>query len=82
MHSYTDLLIVGAQIGGLQWVDMLVQLFFFLVLLALLKKFAWGPLMNMMEKREQYVANEIEEAEKAELMQKKLLKKQLSSLIK
>lgn len=65
MHSYTDLLIVGAQIGGLQWVDMLVQLFFFLVLLALLKKFAWGPLMNMMEKREQYVANEIEEAEKS-----------------
>lgn len=35
--------------------------------------------MNKMEEREQYVANEIEEAEKAEQMQKKLLKMQLSN---
>src|SRR5699024_12745213 len=46
---------------------MLTQLFFFLVLLALLKKVAWGPLMNKMEERENYVANEIEEAEKNRL---------------
>ncbi len=64
MHSYIDLLTVGASVGGLRWPDMLVQLFFFIVLLALVKKFAWGPLMNKMEEREQYVANEIEEAEK------------------
>src|SRR5699024_4048106 len=37
------------------------------VLLALLKKVAWGPLMNKMEERENYVANEIEEAEKNRL---------------
>src|SRR5699024_10527918 len=30
-----------------------------------LKKFAWGPVMNMMEKRENYVANEIDAAEKS-----------------
>lgn len=65
MHSYVDFMIVGAGVGGLQLGDMFVTLFFFVVLLALLKKFAWGPLMNMMEKREQYVANEIEEAEKS-----------------
>lgn len=65
VHSYIDMLSVGAAVGGLRVGDMLVTLFFFLVLLALLKKFAWGPLMNMMEKRENYVANEIDEAEKS-----------------
>lgn len=44
---------------------MIFVLFFFVVLLALLKKFAWGPLMNVMEERENYVAKEIEEAEKS-----------------
>lgn len=66
MHSYFGLLTVGAaSLGGLRVGDMLVQLVVFLILLALLKKFAWGPLMNMMEKRENYVASEIEEAEKS-----------------
>nr|WP_286168645.1 F0F1 ATP synthase subunit B [Roseburia sp. 1XD42-34] len=46
---------------------MAVQLFFFLLLLFLVKKFAWGPVMNMMQKREEYVANEIEAAEKSRL---------------
>ncbi|RKQ34401.1 F0F1 ATP synthase subunit B [Oceanobacillus halophilus] len=44
---------------------MLTQLFFFIVLLTLIKKFAWGPVMNMMQKREEYVANEIESAEQS-----------------
>ena len=37
----------------------------FIILLALLKKFAWGPLMGIMKQREDYVANEIEAAEKS-----------------
>ena len=53
------------MLGGFHVVDMIVMLFFFLVLVALVKKFAWGPVMDMMEKREQYVANEIDEAEKS-----------------
>nr|WP_220127257.1 F0F1 ATP synthase subunit B [Halobacillus locisalis] len=44
---------------------MLTQLFFFIVLLVLLRMFAWGPLMNMMKEREDYVANEINTAEKS-----------------
>ncbi|MBT2218442.1 F0F1 ATP synthase subunit B [Virgibacillus dakarensis] len=44
---------------------MLAQLFFFIVLLVLIRKFAWGPLMSMMQKREEYVASEIEAAEKS-----------------
>src|SRR5699024_8134889 len=44
---------------------MIVMLFFFIVLVALVKKFAWGPVMDMMKRREDYVANEIEAAEKS-----------------
>nr|WP_245347606.1 F0F1 ATP synthase subunit B [Oceanobacillus polygoni] len=58
---------IGASVGGLRVGDMLVQLFFFIVLLALVKKFAWGPLMNKMQEREEYVAGEIEAAEKSRL---------------
>ncbi|RDW20547.1 F0F1 ATP synthase subunit B [Oceanobacillus chungangensis] len=66
MHSYVDFLTLGA-VGGFRFGDMAAQLFFFLILLALLKKFAWGPLMNTMQKREEYVASEIESAEKSRL---------------
>lgn len=67
MHLYTDFLMVGANVnvGGLRIVDALVTLFFFLVLLAILRKVAWGPLMNIMEEREKHVANEIDVAEKS-----------------
>lgn len=65
MYSYIDVLSVGASVGGLRVGDMLFQLFFFLLLLFLVKKFAWGPVINMMQKREEYVADEIEAAEKS-----------------
>src|SRR5690625_3737600 len=44
---------------------MVVMLFFFILLVYLVSKFAWGPIVNMMQKREEYVANEIEVAEKS-----------------
>ncbi|WP_340002409.1 F0F1 ATP synthase subunit B [Oceanobacillus sp. FSL K6-0127] len=74
MHSYIDFMTIGASVGGLRVGDMFVQLFFFLVLLALLKKFAWGPLMNKMQEREEYVAGEIEAAEKSRLEAEKASK--------
>lgn len=74
VHSYFGLLAVGASLGGLRVGDMLVQLVVFLILLALLRKFAWGPLMNMMEKRENYVAGEMEAAEKSRLEAEKAAK--------
>lgn len=46
------------------WVDALYQLAAFFVLLYLLKKFAFGPVMNMMEKREKHIADQISSAEK------------------
>jgi len=52
-------------LGGFHLIDMLVMLFFFILLVFLVGKFAWGPVMNMMQKREEYVANEIDAAEKS-----------------
>lgn len=63
MQGFTESLVLGA--GGLNLGDMITQLFFFIVLLVLLRMFAWGPLMNMMKEREDYVANEINTAEKS-----------------
>ncbi|MFD2209962.1 F0F1 ATP synthase subunit B [Virgibacillus halophilus] len=56
---------IGAALGGFRVGDMLVMLVTFIILMALVKKFAWGPVVNMMQKREEYVANEIEIAEKS-----------------
>ena len=35
-------------------------LFIFLLLLVMLRKFAWGPLMGIMKEREEHVTNEID----------------------
>lgn len=56
--------------------DILYQLAMFLILLALLKKFAWGPLMGIMKEREDHISNEITAAENSRLEAKKLLEEQ------
>ncbi|WP_280770517.1 F0F1 ATP synthase subunit B [Salipaludibacillus daqingensis] len=52
------------DIYEIEWVNALYQIAAFGVLLWLLKKFAFGPIMDMMEKREQHVADQIASAEK------------------
>ena len=47
-------------------------LFIFLLLLVMLRKFAWGPLMGIMKEREEHVANEIDAAERNNAEAKKL----------
>ena len=42
----------------------IVQIISFLILVWILAKFAWKPLMNMMEKRRQFIADSIANAEK------------------
>ncbi|MGP4072313.1 F0F1 ATP synthase subunit B [Piscibacillus sp. B03] len=54
-------LVLGA--AGFNVGDMLAQLVIFIILLALLAKFAWGPLMKVMKERENHIANEIDTAE-------------------
>jgi len=71
---------LGAAVGGFRVGDMLIQLFFFLLLLALVKKFAWGPLIDMMEKRENYVANEIDAAEQSRAEAEKSAKEAAAEL--
>ncbi|WP_246050166.1 F0F1 ATP synthase subunit B [Aquibacillus sediminis] len=64
MQSYSSWMIIGADVGGLQVGDIGFALLSFLILLALLKKFAWGPMLDKMEERENHIANEIDVAEK------------------
>jgi F-type H+-transporting ATPase subunit b len=45
--------------------DMLFQLIVFFILLVLVRKFALGPAMGVMEKRQQHIENQISTAEKA-----------------
>ncbi|PSL45779.1 ATP synthase F0 subcomplex B subunit [Salsuginibacillus halophilus] len=46
------------------WGDTIFAILTFAILLALLRKYAWGPVFNMMKEREEHIANEIETAEK------------------
>ena len=55
-------------------------LFVFLVLLVMLRKFAWGPLMGIMKEREEHVNNEIDAAEKNNAEAKKLVEEQREML--
>ncbi|MGO3732329.1 MAG: F0F1 ATP synthase subunit B [Vagococcus sp.] len=46
----------------------------FLVLLLALKKFAWGPVVNMMQERQDKIANDIDNAENSRIDADKLAK--------
>ncbi|RSL29683.1 ATP synthase F0 subunit B [Salibacterium salarium] len=46
------------------WGDVVFSIVTFVILMLVLRKFAWGPIMNMMKQREEHVASEIETAEK------------------
>lgn len=61
---------------GINGGDIIFQLIMFLILLALLKKFAWGPLMGIMKQREDHIAGEINAAEQSRIESSKLLEEQ------
>lgn len=60
--------------------DILATLVIFIVLMLLLKKFAWGPLMGIMQQREDLIASEIESAENSRQESQKMLEEQRSLL--
>ncbi|MGN7399342.1 F0F1 ATP synthase subunit B [Cytobacillus praedii] len=72
-------LVLGAS-TGFNSGDMIYQLIAFIILLLLLKKFAWGPLMGIMKEREEHIASEIESAEQSRTEAKKLLEEQRNLL--
>lgn len=77
---FIDNLVLGASGSGLNTGDILATVIIFGVLLLLLKKFAWGPLMGIMQQREELVASEIDAAEKARKETHALLEEQKALL--
>ncbi|TLS35836.1 F0F1 ATP synthase subunit B [Pseudalkalibacillus caeni] len=61
VHYLVNAGILGVEVNT---GDIIFQLLAFIILMLLLSKFAFGPLMGMMKKREEHIANEIETAEK------------------
>ena len=51
----------------------LYQLLHFSSSMLLLRKFAWGPLVNVMKQREEHVASEIDKAEKARIRSRRIV---------
>ncbi|WP_226671455.1 F0F1 ATP synthase subunit B [Metabacillus litoralis] len=69
-------LVLGASTGGLNTGDIIFQLVIFLILLALLKKYAFGPVLNMMKQREEHIASEINSSEERNKESQKLVEEQ------
>ncbi|SUM67514.1 ATP synthase F0F1 subunit B [Staphylococcus nepalensis] len=69
----TNMFVLGAASGGgVGWGTIFVTLITFIVLLTLLKKFAWGPLKDVMDQRERDINKDIDDAEQAKLNAQKL----------
>ena len=75
-----DNLVLGAGSTAFNGGDVVATLVIFVILMVLLKKFAWGPLMGIMQQREELVSSEIEAAENARKESSKLLEEQKSLL--
>lgn len=71
-----NVLVLGEAAHGISGGTIIYQLLMFIILLALLRKFAWQPLMNIMKQREEHIANEIDQAEKCRQEAEKLLAEQ------
>ncbi|SES19540.1 F0F1 ATP synthase subunit B [Salipaludibacillus aurantiacus] len=68
------------DVTEIEWINAIYQILAFGVLLLLLKKFAFGPIMDMMEKREQHVADQISSAEKNREESEKFLAEQREAI--
>ncbi|BFL67285.1 F0F1 ATP synthase subunit B [Staphylococcus capitis] len=69
MTATANMFVLGA---GVEWGTTIVTLATFVILLALLKKFAWGPLKEVMDKRERDINKYIDDAEQAKINSQKL----------
>lgn len=69
MTATANTFILGA---GVEWGTTIVTLVTFVILIILLKKFAWGPLKEVMDKRERDINKDIDYAEQAKINAQKL----------
>jgi F-type H+-transporting ATPase subunit b len=70
----------SAAHSGFNGGDIIFQLLMFIILLALMKKYAWGPLMGIIKEREELIAGEIGAAEKSRVEASKILEEQRALL--
>jgi len=77
---FLDYLVLGASAEAFNGGDVLVTVLIFGILMILLKKFAWGPLMGIMQEREELVAKDIDAAEKARKEAQAILEEQKALL--
>ncbi len=80
MSVFTNALVLGVAEPHFNSGDIIFQVLMMVILLALLKKYAWKPLMGIMKQREDLIANEIEAAEMSRLEAQKLLEEQRNLL--
>ena len=66
VNALTNSFVLGATTGGVEWGTTIVTIITFIILLALLKKFAWGPLKEVMDKRERDINRDIDEAKETQ----------------
>lgn len=62
------------------WSTFIIQLVAFLILLFLLKRYAFGPLLSIMEQRKQFVADQINNAEASRQQAEQQLEQQKQAL--
>jgi F-type H+-transporting ATPase subunit b len=67
-------------LGAIRWGDMLYSLIMFIILFVLLRKYAFGPLMGVMEKRARQIEDDLENAKKNRAEAEKLLEEQRAEL--
>src|SRR5690606_33306666 len=68
------------ELGTIRWGDMLFSLVMFIILFLLLRKYAFGPLMGVMEKRARQIEDDLENAKQNRLEAEKLLEEQRAEL--
>lgn len=77
---FLDKFVLNAGAEAFNGGDVIATLAIFIILMVLLKKFAWGPLMGVMKQREELVASEIDAAENARKEAAKTLEEQKALL--
>jgi F-type H+-transporting ATPase subunit b len=73
--------VLGEAHAGIPYGDIVFQLLIFVILLALLRKYALGPVMGIMKQREDHIANQLDSAEKNNAEAMKLVEDQKKELV-
>ncbi|WP_290032779.1 F0F1 ATP synthase subunit B [Ligilactobacillus cholophilus] len=66
--------------AGIQWGDFLFYLVLFVIMVLIVKKFAWGPVTKILNERADKISNDIDSAEKARKEAEELAKKREDAL--